>query len=84
MHTGYLQIGFVKGVDLSPGEIQEARRRFEEHAQQRNPRQQGRSCPCSDSTFPHFLSLSLPCYQPSSYWCSGEGYEGQVLPEQVS
>lgn len=38
-----MQIRYVKGVDLSPGEIEEATRRFAEHVKQRNPRHQGRS-----------------------------------------
>ncbi|CAL8470296.1 g9838 [Coccomyxa elongata] len=35
------KIKYVKGVDLSPGEIEEAKRRFAEHVARRNSRQQG-------------------------------------------
>ena len=56
----HAQIGYVKGVDLSPGEIEEARRRFEEHVRQRNTRQQGKSCLLLCSK----LQLETPSYQP--------------------
>ena len=38
-----LQIKYVKGIDLSPGEIEEAQRRFDEFSSQPNRR---RGLPC--------------------------------------
>ena len=35
LHPGWLQVGYVKGIDLSPGEIVEARKRFQEQAAKR-------------------------------------------------
>lgn len=36
-----VQIGYVKGIDLSPGEIEEARRRYEEYVGRRRPNESG-------------------------------------------
>ncbi len=35
LHPAWLQVGYVKGIDLSPGEIVEARKRFQEQAAKR-------------------------------------------------
>lgn len=64
-----LQIKYVKGIDLSPGEIEEARRRFAEHVERRNPRQQGRSWTCTNS---HVMLVKLCCLSLASRFTTAQ------------
>lgn len=56
------KIRYVKGIDLSPGEIEEARRRFAEHVERRNPRQQG---PFLEAEFEDTELLGLSLWKES-------------------
>ncbi|BDA44333.1 mRNA cap guanine-N7 methyltransferase [Coccomyxa sp. Obi] len=59
------KIKYVKGIDLSPGEIEEARRRFAEHIERRNPRQQG---PLLEAEFVDSDQLGLSMWkEPQQY-----------------
>ena len=68
LHPGWLQVGYVKGIDLSPGEIVEARKRFKEQAAKRRGQYRTFEHGCTDtsksclpSARKSWLALSVGC-----------------------